>query len=85
MPLTEWYGEWNFQTRMATMQNSTPGQKFHSVSLRITKSWSSICTAAPHSGGQHISMAKGMRTLGVRLAPDGNDTDEYAYRLQHPK
>jgi hypothetical protein len=31
-----------------TIQNSTPGQKFHFVSLRIAKSWSSICTAAPH-------------------------------------
>jgi hypothetical protein len=31
---------------------------------------------------QCISMAKGMRTLGMRLAPNGNDNDEYAYRLQ---
>jgi hypothetical protein len=28
-----------------------------------------------------IEVTKGMRTLGVRLAPDGMDKDEYQYRL----
>lgn len=28
-----------------------------------------------------VPPTKGMRTLGVRLAPDGSDTDEYSYRL----
>jgi hypothetical protein len=31
---------------------------------------------------QRISITKGQRTLGVRLAPDGNDNDEYNYRIQ---
>jgi hypothetical protein len=31
---------------------------------------------------QRISTMKGQRTLGVRLAPDGNDNDEYNYRIQ---
>jgi hypothetical protein len=30
---------------------------------------------------KRIEVSKGMRTLGVRLAPDGNDKDEYEYRL----
>jgi hypothetical protein len=25
---------------------------------------------------------KGIRTLGVRLAPDGNDSDEFKYRME---
>jgi hypothetical protein len=31
---------------------------------------------------QRISTNQGQRTLGVRLAPDGNDNDELTYRLQ---
>ena len=31
---------------------------------------------------QCVSTATGMRTLGVRLAPDGNDHDEFSYRIQ---
>jgi hypothetical protein len=31
---------------------------------------------------QRISTATGKRTLGVRLAPDGNDRDEFDYRMQ---
>jgi hypothetical protein len=34
---------------------------------------------------QRISTNKGQRTLGVRLAPDGNDKDEYTYRMQQAK
>jgi hypothetical protein len=28
---------------------------------------------------QRIEVTKGMRTLGVRLAPDGNDDDEFKH------
>jgi hypothetical protein len=31
---------------------------------------------------QHVSTATGMRTLGIRLALDGNDNNEFAYHLQ---
>jgi hypothetical protein len=31
---------------------------------------------------QRVSTSKGQRTLGVRLAPDGNDHDEFSYRIQ---
>jgi hypothetical protein len=34
---------------------------------------------------QRISTNKGQCTLGVRLAPDGNDKDEYTYRMQQAK
>jgi hypothetical protein len=30
---------------------------------------------------QRIETTKGMRTLGVQLAPDGNDLDEFKYRM----
>ena len=30
---------------------------------------------------KRIEVTKGMRTLGVRLAPDGNDFDEFTHRL----
>jgi hypothetical protein len=29
---------------------------------------------------KRVEVTKGMRTLGVRLAPDGNDQDEYMHR-----
>ena len=31
---------------------------------------------------QRVPTTKGIRTLGVQLAPDGNDKDEFQYRLQ---
>ena len=31
---------------------------------------------------KRVEVTKGMRTLGVRLAPDGNDHDEFQYRLE---
>ena len=31
---------------------------------------------------QCMPTTKGIRTLGVRLAPDGNDNDEFKYQLQ---
>jgi hypothetical protein len=34
---------------------------------------------------QRFSNHRGQRTLGVRLAPDGNDIDEFKYRLQQAK
>jgi hypothetical protein len=47
---SEWYGEWNFQSRIPYKiplpdKNST---LYLYVPVRIAKSWSSICTAAPH-------------------------------------
>ena len=30
---------------------------------------------------KRVEVTKGMRTLGVRLAPDGNDFDEFQQRL----
>jgi hypothetical protein len=70
-----WYGiEWQFTpTGEPTMVPTTDGPP-----ILLTPS------SQPDSPAtiQRISTAKGMRTLGVRLAPDGNDNDEYAYRLQ---
>jgi hypothetical protein len=31
---------------------------------------------------QRVEVTKGMRTLGVRLAPDGNDFDEFQHRME---
>ena len=31
---------------------------------------------------KRVEVTKGMRTLGVRLAPNGNDHDEYTYRME---
>ena len=31
---------------------------------------------------KRVEVTKGMRTLGVRLAPDGNDFDEFQHRME---
>jgi hypothetical protein len=69
-----WYGiEWTFSPAGApTMLPSTEG---HQISL---SSGSDFDNPQPI---QRISTSIGKRTLGVRLAPDGNDTQEFHHRL----
>jgi hypothetical protein len=68
-----WYGiEWAFTpSGEPKMINTTDGPQ-------ITLTAGQDLTT---NNIQRISTATGQRTHGVRLAPDGTDTDEYNYRL----
>jgi hypothetical protein len=70
-----WYGiEWTFTDagvpRMMKLQDDDPPIQLTSGADFQTR----------HSITK-IASTKGMRTLGVRLVPDGNDNDEYNYRM----
>jgi hypothetical protein len=70
-----WYGvEWTF--------TSTGAPKMISTMDGPQISHSSGSSLDNHEPIQRISTSTGQRTLGVRLAPDGNDNDEYSYRTQ---
>ena len=70
-----WYGiEWTFTPAgEPKMVKTTDGPQITLTSGNDTDNPKII---------QRISTTKGQRTLGVRLAPDGNDFDEYTYRLE---
>jgi hypothetical protein len=70
-----WYGiEWQFTpTGEPKMVNTTAGPP---ILLHSSPNLDNPATI------QRVSTATGMRTLDVRLAPDGNDHDEFSYRIQ---
>ena len=70
-----WYGiEWQFTpTGEPKMVHTTAGPP---ILLHSSPNLDNPATI------QRVSTATGMRTLGVRLAPDGNDHDEFSYRIQ---
>jgi len=69
-----WYGiEWQFSPAGEPKMNKT-----HDDGPQITLTSGSNPTPTII---QRIKVTKGQRTLGVRLAPDGNEASEYAHRL----
>ena len=75
-----WYGiTWNFSKNgRCTMQN-IPAPDDPTIQLTAGNDINQ------HHMIQRINTSQGTRTLGVRLAPDGNDKDEYQYRLKQAK
>jgi hypothetical protein len=74
-----WYGmEWAFNKAGAPKMVPTT---LNGPTIQLTSG------STPHLPEtiQRISTQQGQRTLGVRLAPDGNDKDEFAHRLQQAK
>ena len=82
------------QAELWTMQNAF-GMELHGILIKtVDAKWS----ATPHlmiltsltTGGdlnthyriQQMATQKGIRTLSIWLAPDGNDCDEYQYQMQ---
>jgi hypothetical protein len=70
-----WYGvQWSFTAagvpRMEKIKDNDPA-----IALSSGADFNKMYNI------QHIETTKGMRTLGVHLAPDGNDLDEFKYRM----
>jgi hypothetical protein len=71
-----WYGiEWHFTPAGAPKMVSSTDDDLH---IHLTSGSDTTNPAAI----QRVPTSTGKRTLGVRLTPDGNDNDEFAYRIQ---
>jgi hypothetical protein len=70
-----WYGiQWNFtDAGVPRMMKTQHGD----LDIQLT---SGVDFQTPHTI-QRIEVTKGMRTLGVRLTPDGNDNNEFNHRM----
>jgi hypothetical protein len=69
-----WYGiEWTFTTAGEPQMNHKINEPVITLTSGATPDQAEIL--------QRISVTEGQRTLGVRLAPDGNDKTKFKYRI----
>ena len=72
-----WYGiVWNFNKNSGCKMVNDPTPDDPDITLTAGGDLNT------HNIIQQMATQKGIRTLGIQLAPDGNDCNEYQYRMQ---